>query len=169
MSGKKKLAGCWNKMMGRGATPAVPKAVKTVVGKWCDGPIAIRVEGVGDGSEERYSIFQDNNNISGYERIDLQEFCQSDRPCISIIAGKDNVIRMAIITASSATPEEQASELCINRIASDLMTEVTEEKSVVYGNALFIASPWVHHYPEVLWGYLKGLSEQGIFCPSEED
>lgn len=150
---------------GREAT----KSIKTMVGKWADGPVSVEVKGIGDGSKEAYSIKQDTNNLTGYERVDLHEFTQSDRPCISIIEGGDGVLKMAVITAYSPSEEERDCELCMNRIASDLMSEVTESKCVVYGNTLFIPSPWVHHYPEIMYAWLKGLAEQGLFSPGEED
>lgn len=161
------MLGKWKKSKkdGREAT----KDIKTMIGKWIDGPVSVTVCGIGDGSKEGYSIKQDTNNTTGYERIELHEFTQSDRPCISIIEGGDNVLKMAVITSHTPTAEERDSELCLNRIASDLMSEVTDSKCVVYGNALFIPSPWVHHYPAIMYAYLEGLHAEGRFSLGEED
>jgi hypothetical protein len=147
---------------------ATTNTAKTVVGKWIDGPVSVKVQGIGDGSTEQYSIQQDRSNVTGYTVVDLHEFCQSDRPCISIIEGKDNVFKMAVVTAHTPSQDAQESELCHNRIASDLLSEVTETPCMVYGNALFIPSPWVHHYPDIMWAYIKGLASEGRFLPDEE-
>ena len=162
------MLGKWkkNKKDGREATN---DSGKTMIGKWIDGPVSVAVRGIGDGSKEGYSIKQDRDNLVNYERVDLHEFTQSDRPCISIIEGKDNVFKMAVVTAHTPTPNERDSELCKNIIASDLLSEVTESKCVVYGNAIFIPSPWVHHYPEVMYAYLEGLHAEGRFSLGEED
>lgn len=160
------MFGKWkkNKKDGRVATN---NSGKTMIGKWIDGPVTVEVRGIGDGSQEGYCIKQDRDNLNNYERVDLHDFTQSDRPCISIIEGKDQVLKMVVVTSFTPTAEERDSELCLNRIASDLMSEVTESKCVVYGNAIFIPSPWVHHYPEVMMAYLEGLHTDGRFSLGE--
>lgn len=134
---------------------------------WLDGPICIEVEGVADGSEERYKLHQDKScAITQYTPVNLHLVTKSDKPCINYITDKRDVLNFVVITAHK--PAVDGGEHCINRIASDLFSKLSGEDTEIYGNALFLPAPWIFHYPPVMFGYLGKMIDQGMFNPETE-
>lgn len=131
---------------------------------WDNGPVMVEVQGVGDGSEQKYRITQ-SGGLFDYERVDLHEFLKSDHPCINYVCRDSGRLDLAIVT--SHDPDCDGGEQALNRIASDLFKDNTGREYEIYGNALFVPAPWVFYYPVIMKGYIEGL-ESGAFSPDEE-
>ncbi|CAB5217945.1 hypothetical protein UFOVP210_31 [uncultured Caudovirales phage] len=131
---------------------------------WANGPVMVEVQGIGDGSEQKFRITQ-SGGLFDYDQVDLHEFLKSDRPCINYVCNDNARLALAIVTAHD--PEYYSGEQALNSIASDLFKDNTGKDYKIYGNALFVPAPWVFHYPMIMKGYVEGL-EAGAFSPDEE-